>query len=106
MKILLDNCVKKELLPLFQGHEAVHSSQIRWSDLKNGELLKRADAQFDVMVTIDKNMRFQSSLKGLRLRVAVLNVRGNLIEQLIPAVERLLATVETLPEGQFTVIQP
>lgn len=44
-----------------------------WSDLKNGDLLARAEAEgFDALVTTDQNLRYQQNLSGRRLGVVVL----------------------------------
>ncbi len=61
--------------------------EMGWTGLKNGELLKRAEEQFDVFVTADKNLRFQQSLSGKRLSVIVLP--GNQV----PVVASLLPTI-------------
>ena len=104
MRILLDNCVRSRLRHAFHGHEATHVTYIGWEDLRNGDLLRKADERFDVLVTVDKNMRFQSNLRGMHLRVAVLEVKANDFGQLVAAVESLLPIIDQLPEGEFTVI--
>ncbi len=43
-----------------------------WSELDNGELLKRAEAEFDVLITTDKNLRHQQNIAAFRLAVLVL----------------------------------
>lgn len=48
-------------------------------------------------VTVDKNVRFQSNLRGMDLRVAVLDVKGNDFVQLIGAAQALLPRLESLP---------
>ena len=40
--------------------------------LDNGALLAAAEAQFDALITTDKNLRYQQNLTGLRLAVLVL----------------------------------
>jgi hypothetical protein len=44
-----------------------------WSALTNGELLKAADAQFDVLITTDQSLRYQQNLEGRRLAILVLS---------------------------------
>lgn len=104
MKIILDNCVRRRLIERFVGHEVSHAMDLGWETLKNGQLLRQANERFDILVTVDKNMRFQSNLAGMQLSVAVLNVRGNDYEQLLKAVDQLLGRLENLPNGEFTVI--
>lgn len=64
MRILHDNCVDVRLKGYFRGFEEEQAGEVGFSALKNGDLLKSADQNFDYLITIDKNMRFQSSLKG------------------------------------------
>jgi hypothetical protein len=43
-----------------------------WATTKNGTLLRQVEAaEFDVMVTGDKNMKHQQNLAGLRLAMVV-----------------------------------
>jgi hypothetical protein len=43
-----------------------------WSALRNGELLKAAEANFEVFVTTDRNLRYQQNLGGRRLAILIL----------------------------------
>lgn len=44
-----------------------------WEELENGELLKQAEAAgFEVLVTTDKNIRYQQNLKGRKIAIVVL----------------------------------
>ena len=104
MKVLLDNCVRSDLKPYFAPLEVLHTLDLGWAELRNGDLLRQANERFDILVTVDKNMRFQSNLRGMRLRVAVLDVKGNDFTQLIAVTQVLLSRIERLPEGEFTVV--
>jgi hypothetical protein len=44
----------------------------RVAGLKNGELLRRAEEQFDLFITAGKNIRFQQNLKERRIAILVL----------------------------------
>ena len=59
MNILLEECtprIVKKRLP----HFAIHTVQeLGWAGIKNGALLKLAEAQFEVFITTDKNLRHQ-----------------------------------------------
>ena len=102
MRILLDNNLHarfgRELDP---RHEIVHCRDLGWQALKNGTLVREADVRFDVMLTIDKNMAFQTSLKGLRLAVLVLDAKNNGLAELrrfVPSIEEALPG---LAPGEF-----
>lgn len=47
--------------------------EMGWSDLANGDLLGAAEAQqFEVLVTTDKNLRYQQKLTGRTIAIFVL----------------------------------
>ncbi len=43
-----------------------------WAELSNGQLLDVAEAQFEVLVTTDKQLRYQQNPTGRRLAIVVL----------------------------------
>ncbi len=62
MRILLDESLPRKLALEFSGHEVQTVQKHGWSGLKNGELLRRASAEFDVLVTGDQNIEYQQNL--------------------------------------------
>ena len=44
------------------GYDVKTVPDVGWASLKNGELLSRAQAEFDVFVTTDRNLMFQQNL--------------------------------------------
>ena len=54
MRILLDECLPRELADELSGHDVRTVQQEGWAGLENGELLQRAAATFEVLLTIDK----------------------------------------------------
>jgi predicted nuclease of predicted toxin-antitoxin system len=66
MKILLDECVPRKIKSPFAA-EGISCETVRdagWSGKKNGELLSLAEQQYQVLVTIDKNIKHQQNLAG------------------------------------------
>ena len=54
-------------------HQVATAYERGWSTLKNGELLAAAENEgFDVLVTTDRNLRYQQNLSGRRLAIVVL----------------------------------
>ena len=74
-----------------------------WSGLKNGELLRTAEADYDVFVTAE-NLQYQQNLKGFKIRVAVLAARTNRLQDILFLVPELLRVCGTLAPGEVRVI--
>ena len=98
MKILLDECVTKKLRPYLANHEVYTVTEMGWSGLKNGKLMaKCVEHQFQVLLTIDKNLMYQQNLKNYELSIIVLHSHTSKIEELkefIPALEKQLPFIE------------
>ena len=56
MRILLDECLPRELADELDGHDVRTVRQEGWSSLENGALLLRASGMFSVFITIDKHI--------------------------------------------------
>jgi hypothetical protein len=72
VRILFDQGTPVPLKEHLPGHSVVTAYEKGWSTLRNGELLALAEAQFDVLVTTDRNLRFQQNLAARRLAIVVL----------------------------------
>jgi cytochrome oxidase Cu insertion factor (SCO1/SenC/PrrC family) len=95
MKILLDECLDWRLARDIVGHQVSSVRDMRWIGLKNGDLLARAAEQFEVFVTVDRNLAFQNELDRHSVAVIVLNPRTNRLRDLQTLVPQLL---ELLPK--------
>ena len=95
MKILLDESVPR-LLKLRLPHLDISTVQeLGWAGVRNGELLRRAEEQFDIFVTADQNLRYQQNLSGRTIAILVLpSNQVPLVAQLVPAIEALLTTIQ------------
>jgi hypothetical protein len=76
--------------------------QAGWAGIQNGELLRRAQEQFGVFVTVDRNLSFQQHLSQFRIAVIVLQAATNRLKDLRPLVPELQRIVLTAPKGQVT----
>ena len=72
MRVLLDECVDWRLARDIVGHDVKTARQMGWATVKNGELLTLAAEQFDVFVTVDRNLTFQQNLISFSIAVVVL----------------------------------
>jgi hypothetical protein len=72
MKILFDQGTPVPLRHYLQSHEVTTAFEMGWSSLSNGELLKRAEDLFDLIITTDQQLRYQQNLSERKLGVLVL----------------------------------
>ena len=73
MRVLFDQATPVPIRPYLAGHDVHTAAQQGWDRLKNGELLAAAEADgFDVLLTTDKNMRYQQNLAGRKIALVVL----------------------------------
>lgn len=86
MRILLDECVPWPMHKLLSGHSCSTVQDAGWGGIKNGDLLQRAEGEFDLFITSDQNIRYQQNLAGRR--IAVLELSTNDISR-IQAIEKI-----------------
>ena len=53
------------------GHEVKTVAEVGWAGVKNGQWLRLAAAEFDLLITVDRNLEYQQSFEGLSLAVIV-----------------------------------
>lgn len=99
MKVFLDECVDWRLMREIVGHDVSTARQMGWTTIKNGVLLALASQQFDVFVTVDRNLAFQQNLEGLSIVVIVLRAHTNRLADLRPLVPDLMAAIESAEPG-------
>lgn len=65
-----------------------------WAGIRNSELLAKAESNFDVLLTADKNLRYQQNLSGLALAIIVFpSNRLNVVKTLAPQVKDALSVI-------------
>lgn len=104
MKVLIDECIDWRLLRLVVGHEVKTARQMGWATIKNGALLTLAAPEFDVFVTVDRNLAFQQALPSFEIAVIVLKARSNRLASISPLVPELLMSIPKAKPGTVTYI--
>jgi hypothetical protein len=62
------------------GHVCRTVQEAGWAGKQNGELLKLAETAFDVLVTLDTNLRYQQNLAGRTISIVVLQSSSNRLD--------------------------
>jgi Domain of unknown function (DUF5615) len=104
MRILLDECIDRRLTKDFIGYEVKTVPQMGWAGIKNGQLLNLAQQEFDVFITVDRNLSFQQNLLSLKIAVIVLKVSSNRLLDLHPLVPKIIAVLTIIAEGEVRLI--
>ncbi len=95
MKILFDECVPKRLRRLLAGHLVKTVQEAGWTGVKNGELLQKASRDFEVLITVDRNLSFQQNPHTLLIPVVVIHSRSNQFKDLERCVPEILQLLQT-----------
>jgi predicted nuclease of predicted toxin-antitoxin system len=104
MKILLDECIDRRLAREFVGYEVKTVPQMGWAGINDGQLLVLAAVEFDVFITVDRNLSFQQNLPQFNIAVIVLKARSNRLVDLKPLVIKVIAILSTADRGQATTV--
>ena len=104
VKILLDECIDRKLAKQLPEHEVKTVPQMGWAGINDGELLRLAEGEFEVLITVDQNLPFQQNLAVLDLAVLVLQAPSNRLADLQVLVPKILAIVDVAPRGTATVV--
>jgi hypothetical protein len=91
MKILLDECVPWPLHKILAGHACEPVQRRGWAGIKNGELLRLAEADFEAFITSDQSLRYQQNLTGFR--IAILQLSTNKLKPIVAAAATVQAAV-------------
>lgn len=104
VKILLDECIDKRLAKHLSGHEVKTVPQMGWAGINDRELLRLTEGEFEVLITVDRNLPFQQNLAVLDLAVLVLQAPSNQLADLQVLVPKILKIVDIAPRGTATVV--
>lgn len=104
MNILLDECVPARLGRLLTGHSVATVPRCGWAGIKNGDLLRLAEKEFEAFLTVDRDISMQQDLTTFNLAVILIRSRSNRLEDIRPLVPELLETLDRpTPRALMTV---
>jgi hypothetical protein len=104
MLILFDNGTPAPLRHALKGHIVVEAIERGWDRLANGELIAEAEAAgFELLLTTDKNIRYQQNLTGRRIAFVVLgNQQWPILRRYV---ERVVAAVNAATLGSVVEVE-
>jgi hypothetical protein len=104
MKILFDNGTPNPIALSLVGHSVTFARQIGWHELENGELIQKAEeAGFELLLSTDKNMRYQQNLSERKIALLVL---GNSQWPMVRLhLDKIVAAVNACTPGSYTEVE-
>jgi hypothetical protein len=105
MRVLLEEGVPRKLKWRFGAQHTVATVRERgWNGTKNGALLHAAEGEFDVLLTVDKRLRYQQNVSGLSLAVVVFDTGGTTYADLLPLMPAVEQVLETIRPGEVALV--
>jgi predicted nuclease of predicted toxin-antitoxin system len=106
MNVLIDECAPKALKNFLakHGHTCLTVQEAGWSGKQNGNLLSVAESRFEVLVTIDTNLRYQQNLAGRNISILIIHSSSNRLEHLLPYFQDCLLALDKIKAGEIVQI--
>ena len=104
VRVLLDECLPRRLKRDLVGHDARTAPEVGWASKRNGELLRLAEREFDVFLTVDRKLQHQQNLSAFHIAVVVLVAQTNTLADLQPLMPSLLEQLPHAKPGQVLVV--
>ena len=104
MRVLFDACVPRPLRAYLSEFEVVTAQEKGWERLANGRLLAAAQAEFDVLLTVDRGMRYPQPTHTFDIGLVTVRVVGNNVRYFLPLLDEIRAAIRGSSSGQVTVV--
>jgi predicted nuclease of predicted toxin-antitoxin system len=104
MKVLLDECSPAPIKKALKRFEIFTVEDPGLKGVENGELMAAAEGRFDVIITADKNLRYQQNL--VDRRIAIIELPFNSWRRLKPLLSLLEDTLSQVKGGEYLIIPP
>ena len=104
MRILFDQGVPRGIAASLRNHDVTEARKLKWERISNGALLKLAEeAGFDLLLTTDKNVRYQQNLADRKISIVV---PGQSPWRLVRKhLDRIAAAVTEATQGSYSEVE-
>ena len=104
MRILFDHGTPSGIAGVLDGHAVTEAIDREWDQISNGELLSLAEAAgFELLLTTDKNLRYQQNLTNRKISIVVLS--NSTWRFVCPHLDRVVVAVNAATPGSFAEVE-
>ena len=104
MKVLFDKGVPVRLRRAFDGLDITTVQELGWDELANGELLATAQAEYDVLISTDSNIKYQQNLPDYNIALIVLRAFNTKLESYLPLIPEIKIAVQAISPGDVVYL--
>jgi hypothetical protein len=76
-----------------------------WAGFENGNLLRRASASFDVLLTVDQRMRYQQNLSQFDIGMVVVETFDTTLVNLRRVLPEIRTAIESVTAGTVLIVK-
>ncbi len=88
------------------GHECQTVRQAGYGSKKNGELLTLAEGRWNVLLTSDRNIKYQQNMMGRSVSIVILCAKTNRMKDLLPLMPACAQAFLSIQPGQVVEVGP
>jgi len=104
MRVIFDQATPVPIRAYLVGHSVRTTAQQGWDTLSNGDLLTAAEeAGFELLLTTDKNLRYQQNLAGRKIAIVVLGRQQ--WPQLRIHIQRVIEAIQAATPGSYAEVE-
>ena len=102
MTIIIDECLPKRLIHIFEEDNAYTVPQLKLNGYKDRELLDELDKKsIDVFITIDGNIEYQQQFINRNFGTIIISSPSNRYNDLLQLKDLILQKIKIVKKGQI-----
>lgn len=107
MRVLIDECLPAGLKDSVasMGHECETVRRAGFGAKKNGELLSLMEGRWQVLLTNDRNIKYQQNMSGRNISILILCAKSNRIKDLLPLLPACARALLSIQPGAVLEIE-
>jgi len=102
VRIILDENIPKYLKIVLVEYDVSTVQEEGWAGMRNGDLISVIDDCFDVLITADKNIKYQRNLT--ERRIAIVQLYSNRLPLIKQIETKVIDALENVVPGKYIEI--